>query len=272
MDWKLDITPVLTGYMARMMKAGYPQRYRRDALCRSLRIYDKMVEDDLTGKRPLYRPKEYERIQRRQQKQKKKTNWSNRGGFIAPIFVPPTPNGDLARELKDIAEREAEAGVLFRIVETGGRSIKSMVQRSNPTSTLGCDMAACLPCRTGPGDGGNCRGSGVNYQVECQLCPPGKKSIYHGETARNLFTRGGEHEASYRGQLEKSFMHMHQAKTHSNAPGSYIAKVTGSASDCLTRQVREAVHIRRCQVPVLNGKSEWHQPALYTVQNEIYRM
>ena len=101
----------------------YPQRYRRDALCRSLRIYDKMVEDDITGQRPLYRPKEYERIQRRQQKQMKKANWSNRGSYIAPIFVAPTPNGDLARELKEIAEREAEAEVLLKIVETGGRSI-----------------------------------------------------------------------------------------------------------------------------------------------------
>ena len=81
-----------------MMKAGYPEKYRKDALCRSLRIYDKMVEDDDTGLRPLYRPKEYERNSRRVDKQKKKNNWANRGGYIAPIFVPPTPNGDLANE------------------------------------------------------------------------------------------------------------------------------------------------------------------------------
>ena len=161
---------------------------------------------------------------------------------------------------------------MFRIVETGGKSIKSMLQKSNPTSTLGCNATACLPCRTGQGEGGNCRASGIKYQVEFQLCPPGQKEVYHGETARNLFTRGGEHEANHRAGLEKSFMHKHQLKKHGNAPGSYIAKVTGSASDCMTRQVREAVHIRRSQVPVLNGKSEWHQPALYTVQNEVYRM
>ena len=89
------------------MKAGYPQKYRKDTLCRSLRIYDKMVEDDLGGRRPLYRPKDYERIARRVEKQKKKQNWSNRGGYIAPIFVPPTPNGELAKELKGIAENEA---------------------------------------------------------------------------------------------------------------------------------------------------------------------
>ena len=107
-----------------------------------------MVEEDNTGLRPLYRPKEYERNERRVEKHKKKHSWANRGGYIAPIFVPPTPNGDLANELKQIAESEAEAGVNFRIVETGGRSIKSMIQQSNPTGTSGCEDGDCLPCRT----------------------------------------------------------------------------------------------------------------------------
>ena len=109
--------------------------------------------------------------------------------FIAPIFVPPTPNGELAAELKKIAEDEAEAGVLFQIVETGGRIVKSAVQSSNPTRHIGCDDLACLLCRTGQVRGGDCHSSGVNYQVECQKCPPNQKSLYHGETARNLFTR-----------------------------------------------------------------------------------
>ena len=51
----------------------------------------------------------------------------------------------------------------------------------------------------------------------------------------------------------------------------FKAKVTASTRDCLTRQVREAVLIRRSQVEVLNGKTEWHQPALFRVQSEIER-
>ena len=106
-------------------------------------------------------------MERQKEKQKKKHNWSNKGGYIAPIFVPPTPNGELAAQLRNIAEREAEAGVQFRIVETGG-----------------------IPCRTGQVDGGNCRSCGVNYLVECQLCPPGQRGLYISETAHNLYTRG----------------------------------------------------------------------------------
>ena len=51
----------------------------------------------------------------------------------------------------------------------------------------------------------------------------------------------------------------------------FRAKVTARTRNCLTRHVREAVLIRRSQVPVLNSKSEWHQPGLYRVQQEIER-
>ena len=188
-----------------------------------------------------------------------------------PFLSPPTPNGELAKALRDIVEREAEAGVLFKIVESGGSSIKSIVQKSNPTATLGCTDDKCLPCQTGRGDGGNCRSCGINYEIECQLCPNGQKSLYLGESARNLFTRGSEHVNNFRNKSKKSFMLNHQNKEHQGVAGDYTAKVTDITRDCLTRQVREAVLIRRCEVPVLNSKTEWHQPALYRIQNEIYQ-
>ena len=63
----------------------------------------------------------------------------------------------------------------------------------------------------------------------------------------------------------------HQENYHQGMQGAYTAKVTASGSDCLTRQVREAVHIRRCEVIVMNGKTEWHQPALFRIQSEKER-
>ena len=171
----------------------------------------------------------------------------------------------MARLLKDVAETEAEAGVRFKVIETGGRSVKSMAQKSNPTETIGCIDDGCMACKDGRGMGGKCRQSNINYEIECQLCPAGQRSKYLGESSRNMFTRGKEHEANYRNRNQKSFMLKHQRKDHNGVPGVYTAKVVGSDQDCLTRQVREAVRIRRCQVPVLNGKSEWQ------VQNEVQR-
>ena len=230
-----------------------------------------MVKDDQDGVRPMYRPKEWNVVARRKEKEKKKNSWATRGGHIAPIFVPPTPNSELATALREIAEKEAENGVMFKVVESGGRSVKSIVQKSNPTATVGCTDAACLPCKTGAGDGGNCRSCSINYEVECQLCPEEQRSKYVGETARNLFTRGKEHVSSYRTGKAKSFMRKHQRREHQGMPGEYKARVTGRYKDCLTRQVREAVLIRRSKVPVLNSKTEWHQPALFQIQQELYR-
>ena len=210
-------------------------------------------------------------MERGKEKEKRKKNWAGKDGHVAPIFVPPTPNGELAARLRRIASCEAEAGVEFKIVETGGKSMKKQFQKSNPMEMKGCDDDDCLPCRTGRGDGGRCHSSGVNYAVECQLCPVGARSLYLGESSRNLYSRCHEHEDNYRLGNGKSFMLKHQRREHQGVAGQYTAKVTASTRDCLTRQVREAVEIRRCQVKVLNSKTEWHQPALWQIQSEIYQ-
>ena len=75
-----------------MKVSGYPEKYRVDTLVRAFRIYDKMLEDDQQGQRPLYRPKDWNIIARKKEKERKKYDWSTKGGHIAPIFVPPTPN------------------------------------------------------------------------------------------------------------------------------------------------------------------------------------
>ena len=176
-----------------------------------------MKEDDCQGVRPIFRPKNWQAVERRKEKEKKKNTWSTKGGYIAPIFVPSTPNGELARSLRRIADSEAEAGVRFKIVETGGRTVKSLLQRSNPTETVGCDDLDCLPCQTGRGEGGNCHATGVNYAMECQLCPAGARGLYLGETARNLYSRCKEHDENYKKNREKSFIKKHQEKMHQGA-------------------------------------------------------
>ena len=92
--------------------------------------------------------------------------------------------------------------------------------------------------------------------MECQLCPDDNKSKYIGESSRNLYTRSKEHLANYRSGLQTSFIIKHQNTMHQGEEAVFMAKVTTRTRDCLTRQVREAVLIRRSQVPVLNGKTE----------------
>ena len=94
-----------------------------------------------------------------------------------------------------------------------------------------------------------------------------------GESSRNLYTRAREHVKLYegrkRGSAKESFIFDHQTLIHGGADAKFSARVTDTFRDCLSRQISEAVTIRRSDKTVLNSKSEWHQPALYQVQHEI---
>ena len=272
LEWNESAAPVLTDYMQRMMKAGYSQGYRKNVLTHSFRIYDKMRREDEDGSRPIYRKPDWNREERRIDKAKKRYNWSTQGGYIAPIIVPATPNGELMKMLREVAELEKVDGMQFKILEKGGTRVKNILQKSNPLETPGCSDKQCLACSEERGKGGNCRRSNVNYSVGCQLCPQDNKSVYLGETSRNLYTRGKEHDDKLKKEAEDSFMHKHQANKHPGQPGMFTAKVTGTYNDCLTRQVAEGVFIRRCEHEVLNAKSEWHQPALWRIRSEVERV
>ena len=149
--------------------------------------------------------------------------------------------------------------------------IKHCTQRSNPTASPGCTDPNCVACKDGGGRGGNCRRGNVQYQMDCKLCPEDDKSVYIGETSRNLFTRGREHVDKYENRKEDSFILRHQEERHDGHPAAFDAEVTAAFRDCLTRQVSEGVHIRRCKMNTMNSKSEWHQPALWRVRSEIER-
>ena len=50
--------------------------------------------------------------------QKKK--WYRSGGFDVPLFVPHTPNGELAKRMKDVEAQNQQAGkICFKIIEKG---------------------------------------------------------------------------------------------------------------------------------------------------------
>ena len=177
LDWEEETAPVVTEYMRRMKVAGYGEKYRRDVLKHAINIFDKKWEDDKNGKRPIFRPKDWKREERRLEKKRKKHNWAKVGGHIAPIFVPTTPGGVLMKMMRKVAEEEARDGIKFKILEVGGRTLKSELQRSNPTATPGCDKSDCLPCSGGRGKGGKCHKNNVNYVIECHLCPEGRRTL-----------------------------------------------------------------------------------------------
>ena len=102
-----------------MKDSGYTALYRKQILSSALNAFQKMVKDDQSGTKPLYRDKHWNKENRREQKECKQRNWyknSNNGNgnnvdgtksvkYSSVLFVPVTKGGKLAKELK---KREEE--------------------------------------------------------------------------------------------------------------------------------------------------------------------
>ena len=259
--------PALEDYMTRMMKAGYHEQYRRDVLAHALYIYEKKVNDSEAGGVPLNRPNSYQKVERRREKQLKKKNWNKKGGYGAPIIVPATPNSELVKMLREIADQETNRSKRFKIVEKGGRTIERSLMRPNPIGVEGCLMNDCPVCPQG-GGGRQCHAGNVCYDIKCKTC---EDAVYYGESHRNLYTRGKEHMNKLRRKEENSFMYKHQVEKHGGTDVDFQMKVVKKFKDPLSRQVTEAVLIKNHRGELLNSKAEFYQPPLVRIRSEIIR-
>ena len=86
-------------------------------------------------------------------------------------------------------------------------------------------------------------------------------ALYVGGTSRSLQERGGEHWASYRGGKEDNHIVKHQWLKHGGEQADFILRVVGSRKTALSRQISEAVRIRRREGEgeILNSRSEYNR-------------
>ena len=97
------------------------------------------------------------------------------------IFVQPTPGEILKKKAEAIV---LNAGFKIKVVERGGRSVHSILQRSDVNPQLSCDWGdKCFICSTKPT--GLCREESVGYKITCVDCEAeGRHIVMHGETAK----------------------------------------------------------------------------------------
>ena len=107
----------------------------------------------------------------------------------------------------------------------------------------------------------------VTYKITCETClKDGILSTYEGETGRNTFSRGLEHQQGLQQNSEKSALWKHCVSEHSSQEADFSMMIIQSHSSCLNRQVHEAVRISRTEaVFIMNSKSEFHQAPLVRV-------
>ena len=262
LPWK-DVCRHVEEFAMRMQFSGYTETYRAQVVRSALKAYDEMVNKDQRGEEPLYRPRDWKRVERAEERRTKKGEWFKGSGskYETVIFVPATPGSELKKRYMETIEK-AEARIA--VAEVPGKSIQRRLQRSDPFKGKKCgDPDRCMVCTSG---GSGCRNVGITYEVRCNKCG----AVYIGETGRNAYTRGLEHLEGIYSKSEGSVFHIHSVECHDGELGQsdFTMRVTGVyGGDATKRQVAEAVRIQHAQgTQLLNRQDEWRQVNLPHVE------
>ena len=118
--------------MLKLKNSGYSKKYRMEILRSALLAFDKMLEDNKNNVKPLFRKRSWNKEEREAMKVNKKVNWYKNAAkgitYRSVLFVPPTPGGVLAKELRKIeVELNKCNEERIKIVEKGGIKVGNIV-------------------------------------------------------------------------------------------------------------------------------------------------
>jgi hypothetical protein len=239
----VDKCKILDRFMIDMYHSGYSEHDRLKVIQQSLVRFQKMLDTQAQGGRPLHRDRKYKEVERYWNKKKKKKTWFKDVDNECPLFVPFTPKSELATELRAaIGSQE----IKIKVVERVGKTVKSQLQSSNPFKNDDCTRKDCVTCADPESTRGVCTKSGVVYQIKCMECATHDiNRVYRGETGQTVYTRFLCHQHLFVNQSEDSTLWRHSEDDHGSDPNlhySYtILKELGS--DALLRQISEGVLI-----------------------------
>lgn len=264
----------LNDFMVKLKNSGYSEKFRKEIMNSAWKAFEKMLDEDAKGTKPLFRHREWNRKEREKFKKSNKLKWykntkNSEIEYRSVLFVPPTPGGILAKELK-IRENEINRNSKERIkiVEKSGQSIESMLSNKDPFEKENCLEEACPICKN-PEKKKNllCNTNNVGYRWICSTCKTRDKvKVYEGETSRSARLRGKEHLDGYRRQHVDNVFYKHKMTEHENEDANFSMEITGRFRDALTRQADEAVRIHgRNDGELLNSKSEFNHPPIARV-------
>ena len=255
-----DVVPGhINKFMLKMQLSGYEEIFRYEVSKSAINAFQTMMMNEERGIRPIHRPKEWQRMERMEQKEEKRKSWYKQGGFDSVLFVPSTPGGKLKRMYHHAIRN---SGFRIKLVERTGRTLKSELQRSNPFRKDNCERNDCFVCTTT--GKGNCEAESVTYALKCkgESC---LRKMYKGETASNGYTRGVEHLGKLAARnIDQSPLWRHCVDEHRGEVQAFEMSITGVyRNDAMIRQITEAVQIENTDVNILmNDRAEWNMTPL----------
>ena len=242
-------------FTKKLQFSGYSQPFRCTIVDSALNALKLIKEKEALGIRPIHRPKEWRRVEREEEKSRKKKSWYKSGGFDSVLFVPATPES----KLKNMYQREiGKSGFRVKVVEKVSTSLKSCLQKSSPFKPGRCEREDCFICTSG--GTGNCNTEGITYEIEC-LGDCEEKNLYKGETADNGYNRGKKHRNDLqRRDIKNSPLWRHCRDIHNSRAQEFKMSVTGTfRNDAMLRQITEAVQIENVNPEkLMNTRAEWN--------------
>ena len=197
--------------------------------------------------------------------------------YKTTLFVENTHEEQLAKNMRELMKRLAPSlGFGVKVVERTGDTLRSRFPLTNLWEGAKCGRKECRTCEQECEELPNCTRASVVYENICKECNEGagnkgelKKvkegapSLYVGETSRSLFERTKEHWGAWESKSDKSHILKHQLMVHKEQEPRFVMKAVKYYRSALTRQIGEAVRIRRRGGAgmILNSKSDAKSPA-----------
>ena len=208
MKRELDVeekNKVLNDFMVKLKVSGYNEHDRYQILTSGMNAYRRLRTKEEEGKRPFYRPRNFEQSKRKEEKENKRKTWYKRNSknnvgnkFSSVFFVPATPGSLHLKMLKETEEKhQIDERNRVKFIETSGRKYIDQLRINDPFEVKCDPKEKCLTCQSNA-KVTNCKISNVGYSLFCKTCKErGKERSYEGETCRSTYLRGREHAREY---------------------------------------------------------------------------
>ena len=264
----------LSDFSLRMKISGYSEKYRETIIRSAVTAWEKQLEMDRSGERPLYRPREWNKEVRTKKKEYKKRGWFRKLGGKTndfSLFCPASPGGRLAAKWrKEVDEVRSSSGGLIRgyVAEKSGIPLSALLYNNQLDEKDLCGKADCNPCRSGTTKKLSCRKvsrGGMVYTcscINCKLAEEEKESWYHGRSARTLYTRQGEHTAGYEARKPDNALFKHAQLHHPGETPEFQFSAEKFFSDPTSAQIYEGVSINHSPSTegyLMNSRAEYQQ-------------
>ena len=281
---------VLDRYTEKLLTSGHSRKQAHRIMTAGLTGYERLLQKQKNGIANIHRPSSSGLAARNRKKLLSKTKWfktkhqgakninKERGPQLAGgnpnkvkssiskentaeeipttsiLFVDHTPGGELAKRFREAEQQLSQlTGFRVKIAERNGIAVKQLLQ-NDPWALARCERPDCYPCETG--DKQSCFTRNILYSHQCTAC----KKVYIGESSRSANERGGEHQDDFEKQKEDSHQFKHTENDHQGPdPPKFEFRVIGTFQSAMTRQIAEAVRIRREGEAILNSKGVFNR-------------